>query len=207
MTDFTKQYSGFRFASTNYGDSLQLVAYRELGDATDWARLAWFNNLVAPFITDDPLLASDRVLLSGSQIKIPTTVAESQPTDTSVDDILKTDCSLVKRRLTVDPATGDFSVVAGRDNLKQALEHRIVTDPGELMFHPTYGCKIQRRRGNKNTPVALLMGRMDVQDALEQETRLKRINSITTTSTGDVLAAAVDVTPITGEPVIAQASV
>lgn len=207
MTDFTKQYSGFRYAATNYGDTLQLIAYRELGDATGWARLAWFNNLVAPFITDDPLQASDRVLLSGSQIKIPTTVAESQPTDTAVTDILMTDCMLTNRRLTIDPLTGDFALVVGRENLKQALVHRIITDPGELMYHPGYGCKIQRRRGNKNTPVATLLGRMDVQDALEQEPRLKRINSITTTSTGDVLAATVDVTPITGEPVIAQASV
>lgn len=207
MTDFTKQYSGFRFAATHHGDTLQLVAYRELGDATNWARLAWFNNLLAPFITDDPLLASDRVLLSGAQIKIPTTVAESQPTDTSVSDVLKTDCQLVNRRLTVDPLTGDFALVSGRENLKQALVHRIITDPGELMFHPGYGCKIQRRRGNKNAPVAMLLGRMDVQDALEQEPRLKRINSITTISTGDVLAATVDVTPITGESVIAKTSV
>ena len=207
MTDFTKQYSGFRYANTRYGDSLQLIAYRELGDASNWARLAWFNNLIAPFITDDPLLSSDRVLLSGGQIKIPTTVAASRPSDASVDDVLLTDCQLVNRRLTVDPETGDISVVSGRENLKQALGHRIVTDPGELMYHPNYGCKIQRRRGNKNAPVAILIGRMDVQDALEQEPRLKRINSITPTSNGDVMAVAVDVTPITGNPIIAQASV
>lgn len=206
MTDFTQQYSGFRYAATHRGDTIQLIAYRELGSATDWARLVWFNNLIAPFITDDPALAGDRVLLSGAQIKIPTTVAESLTPDEAVD-ILKTDCQLTKGRLTIDPATGDFATVAGRENLKQALTNRIVTDPGELLFHPEYGCKLQRRRGSKNTPIALLLGRMDVQDALEQETRLKRINAITPTGNGDVLAVTVDVTPITGGDVTAKASV
>lgn len=207
MSDFTRQYSGFRFAPTRYGDSLQLIAYREMGDANAWAQLAWFNNLIAPFVTDDPLLASDRVLLGGRQIRIPTTVAQPQPSSTSADDVLLSDCQLLNRRLTVNPATGDFNLVCGRENLKQALIHRVVTDPGELMYHPAYGCKIQRRRGNKNAAVAILIGRMDVQDALAQETRLKRINSITPSSNGDVLAVTVDVTPITGNPIIAQASV
>lgn len=207
MSDFSKQYSGFRYANTNYGDTLQQVAYRELGDASGWAQLAWFNNLLAPFITDNPQLASDRVLLSGAQIKIPTTVAGAQPADTSIDDVMLCDVHLVNGRLRIDPATGDFAMVSGRENLKQALGHRMVTDPGELIYHPGYGCKLVRRRGSKNTPVALLLGRMDVQDALAQESRLKRINSIITTSNGDVLAATVDVTPITGDPVTAQASV
>lgn len=207
MTDFTKQFSGYRFAGTQRGDTLQLIAYRELGNANDWAKLAWFNDLLPPFITDDESLAGDRVLLTGQQIKIPSTVAESESASNDADNVLLTDCQMRGGKLSVDEATGDFAVVSGRDNLKQALTARIVTDPGELIFHPEYGCKIGRRRGNKNTAVATLLGRMDVQDALVQETRLRRINSITTTSNGDVLSASVDVTPITGDSVQADASV
>lgn len=205
MTDFTKEYSGFRFARTQHGDTLQLIAYRELGDANDWAKLAWFNNLIAPFITDDEAVAGPRVLLTGDTIKIPATVAESSVAAEDEADVLLVDCVLRNGRLEVDSATGDYVVVAGRENLKQALRHRIVTDPGELIFHPGYGCKIQRRKGSKNTPVALLLGRMDVQDALEQEPRLKRINSITTNSNGDVLSAFADVTPISGDSVEVEA--
>jgi phage baseplate assembly protein W len=207
MTDFTKEISGFRYAKTRRGDTLQLIAYRELGDATKWATLAWFNNLVSPFITDDEALSSDRVLLTGTPIKVPATVAESEPTNNEATNVLLTDCRLSQGKLTVDAATGDLTVVTGRDNLKQAIVHRIVTDRGELIYHPEYGCKIQRRKGSKNTPVALLLGRSDIQDALEQENRLKRINKITTTSSGDVLAAQVDVTPISGDSVQVDASV
>lgn len=207
MTDFTKQYSGFRYANTHRGDTIQMVAFREFGDANDWAKLVWFNDLVSPFITDDEAIANDRVLLTGSRIKIPTTVAEAAQADNDGADILLVDCYLPKGRLTVDSATGDLSVVSGRENLRQAIKHRIETDPGELIFHPEYGCKLQRRRGSKNNAVALLIGRMDVQDALEQETRLKRINKITTTGTGDVLSAQADVTPISGDSIQVDASV
>jgi phage baseplate assembly protein W len=207
MTDFTKQYSGYRFVSTRRGDTLQMVAFRELGNANDWAKLAWFNNLLPPFITDDASLAGDRVLLSGQELKIPSTVAESESSSNDLENVLLTDCRLRNGRLSVDETTGDFEVVSGRDNLKQAISFRIVTDPGELIYHPGYGCKIGRRKGNKNAAVATLMGRMDIQDALIQESRLRRIDSITTTSSGDVLSAVVVVTPITGDPVQADVSV
>jgi hypothetical protein len=207
MTDFTQQYSGFRYANTHRGDSMQMIAFRELGDANDWAKLVWFNDLIAPFITDDPLIAGDRVLLGGDPVKIPTTVSELAQADTSADSVLLTDVRLTKGKLTVDASTGDIASVSGRDNLSQAVANRIVTDPGELIYHPTYGCKIQRRRGLKNNAVTLLLGRMDIQDALQQETRLKRIDKIVTTASGDVLAADVDVTPIVGDSVFVKASV
>jgi phage baseplate assembly protein W len=207
MTDFTKQISGYRFARTHHGDTLQTIAFRELGDANEWARLLWLNDLVPPFITDDEALAGDRVLLTGQQIKIPSTVAESSEGDSEATNVLLTDCQLRNGRLTVDPETGDFAVVSGRENLKQAINHRIRTDPGELIYHPEYGCKIQRRKGSKNTAVAVLIGRMDVQDALEQEPRLRRINKITTTGSGDVLSAQADVTPISGDSIQVDASV
>lgn len=207
MSDFTKEVTGYRYAKTRRGDTLQLIAYRELGDATEWARLAWFNDLVAPFITDDETEASDRVLLTGTPIKVPSTVAESELVNSEAANVLLTDCLLAKGRLTIDSATGDIAVVSGRDNLKQALANRISTDPGELIYHPTYGCKIQRRKGVKNTAVSLLLGRMDVQEALAQEPRLKRINKITTTASGDVLSAQADVTPISGDSVQVDASV
>lgn len=207
MTDFTKEYSGFRYAKTRRGDTLQLIAYRELGDASLWAQLVWFNDLIAPFITDDETQAGDRVLLTGTPIKIPATVAESEPANSEATNVLLTDCLLVNGRLTADSSTGDFALVSGRENLKQAIIHRIITDPGELIYHPQYGCKIQRRKGSKNTPVALLLGRSDVQEALTQENRLKRINKITTSSNGDVLAAQVNVTPISGDSVEVDASV
>lgn len=207
MTDFTKAYSGYRYANTNRGDTLPLIAYRELGDASKWDVLLWLNDLIPPFITDDPDVAGARVLLTGSPIKIPSTAVESDAAVDNAANVLLADVSLVGGRLQVDSSTGDLAVVSGRDNLKQALANRIGTEPGELIYHPDYGCKIHKRKGAKNTATMTLVGRMDVQEALAQENRLKVINSITVTSDGDALIANADVTPISGDSVTTTVSV
>jgi phage baseplate assembly protein W len=206
MTDFATTYAGYRYANTRRGDTLQRIALRELGDAASWAKLVWFNDLIPPFITDDSDLAGDRVVLAGQPIKIPSSTAESEPATDGATNVLLTDCSLVSGRLSVD-SNGDLAVLSGRDNLKQALRHLVKTDPGELLFHPDYGCKIQRRVGAKNNAVTLLRGQMDVQDALVSEARLKTIDSITVGSSGDALVVVAQVTPISGDSVTIEATV
>jgi len=205
MSNFSKPSSGYRYAPTRRGDTLQRVAFRELGDASNWAQLAWFNNLLPPYITDDEALAGPRVLLSGQSIKIPSATNESEPTVSTADNVLLTDCALTGGKLTVDES-GDLTLVSGRDNLKQAINHRVRTDMGELIYHPGYGCKLQRRKGRKNNAVVVLLGRMDIQESLKQETRLKSINSITVTAEGDVLSVQANVTPISGDSVTVTAS-
>lgn len=206
MTEFAKQYAGYRYAKTRRGDTLQRIALRELGDAAAWAKLVWFNDLIAPFITDDPAQANSRVLLAGTPIKVPASTAESKPSTDTAFNVLLTDCALQGGRLSVGES-GDLAVLSGRENLKQALQHRIVTDPGELLFHPAYGCKIQRRKGAKNNAVTLLRGQMDIQDALVAEPRLKTIDAITVSAVGDALVVRSQVTPISGDSVTIEATV
>ena len=66
-----KPLSGFRLVPTRRGDTLQDVAVRELGDAARWYDLAAINDLLPPFLTDDPQQAGPRVLLTGQDLKIP----------------------------------------------------------------------------------------------------------------------------------------
>ncbi len=37
----------------------------------------------------------------------------------------------------------DYQTVSGLPNLKQAIYHRLITNPGELFAHPEYGCGIE----------------------------------------------------------------
>lgn len=194
MTDFTRPLSGFRFVQTQYGDTLQAVALRELGDAAQWATLIAFNQLVPPYLTDDAGLVRPGVLLTGATIRVPSASAE---VDAGVfpDEVFLADCKLERGQFEFQ--NGDFTLVSGRANLHQAISHRIVTDHGELMFHPTYGANLNRIIGLSG-PVRQMVAADYVDDALRQESRIQSVNQVTASIDGDKLAVAAEVVPISG---------
>lgn len=195
MTDFTRDVSGFRFVQTVYGDSLQAVAARELGDAGQWSTLVWLNNLVPPYLTNDPSLVGPGVLMAGATIRVPSASAE---VDAGVfpDEVFKADCLLHNGALQF--AAGDLAVVSGRANLHQAMSHLIATDRGELMFHGSYGANLHSLIGALNGPVRELVAADYVTEALRAETRVQSVTSVEVSTEGDRLAVAVEVVPISG---------
>lgn len=195
MTDFTKQITGFRYIQTQFGDTLQAVAQRELGDAGQWSKLAWFNDLVPPYLVDDAADARAGVLVTGSTIRVP---AASAQVDAAVspDEVFLTDLQLLQGGLQFE--NGDLAVLSGRPNLRQALSNRITTNHGELVFHGTYGANLGRLIGALAGPVRAMIAQKYVQDALAQETRVKTTSKVTATTQGDRLEIVAEVVPITG---------
>lgn len=195
MTDFTRPVLGFRFVRTQHGDTLRAVALRELGSAANWAQLIWLNNLVAPYLTDDPEQVREGVLLNGSTLRVPSATAEI---DAGVmpEEVFQADCQLDKGAFQFNK--GDFALVSGRANLRQALSHRIVTDHGELQFHPLYGANLGRLIGTLSGPVRELVAADYVDEALRAEVRVKDVTRVTATTEGDRLAVIAEVVPISG---------
>lgn len=194
MTDFTRQITGFRFVQTEYGDTLQSVALRELGDARQWSTLAWFNKLVPPYLTDDATQSRAGVLITGATIRVPSASAE---VDAGVfpDEVFLADCKLDDGALQF--SDGDFQIVSGRDNLHQALSNLIATDHGDLIFHGDYGANLHRIIG-LSSPVQELVAAEYVDDALRAENRIQSVDSVTATIQGDRLSISAQVVPITG---------
>jgi phage baseplate assembly protein W len=194
MTDFTRQIGGFRFVQTEYGDTLQSIALRELGNARAWSTLAWFNNLIPPYLTDDASQSRAGVLITGATIRVPAASAE---VDAGVfpEEVFLADCELDRGVLQF--AAGDFALVSGRDNLRQAINHRIVTDHGELVFHGTYGANLHRLIGLSG-PVQQMVGAEYVDDALREENRIQSVSRVTASIQGDRLSIEAEVVPITG---------
>lgn len=195
MTDFTRPISGFRFVQTRHGDTLRAVALRELGDAKHWAKLGALNGLVPPYLTDNPAEVRAGVLLTGSSIRVPSASAVA---DAGVvpDEVFLSDCQLERGAFRF--AGGDFALVSGRDNLRQALAHRIVTDHGELMFHPRYGANLGRLIGTLSGPVRELVAADYVDEALAAENRVREVSRVTATTQGDRLSVEAEVVPISG---------
>jgi phage baseplate assembly protein W len=82
----------------------------------------------------------------------------------------------------------DLALASGLDNLRQAIEIRLLTPKGELaaLGHPDYGSRLPDLIGAPNTETNRNLAKLYVIEALKQEPRIQRI-------------VAVDVVPAPGE--------
>lgn len=201
MAEFDKPLPTFRLAKTHYGDSIQDVAMRELGDENRWIELVWLNNLIDPYLTDDAALSTSRVLLTGSLIRVPSNYDSGVLIgDESLGNTYERDIRMVNRRLVLDE-TGDIAVVGGANNLKQQLQHRINTPRGQLRRHPEYGCRIHELRGKVNGPLAAHLAREYLKTTINAEYRISRIIALSASSEGDTIRAAATGEAIAGDSI------
>ncbi|EGD6457227.1 hypothetical protein IAJ44_004288 [Salmonella enterica] len=190
MAEFDQEMPQYRLVATQYGDDLQRVAMRELGDENRWVELVWLNDLLPPYLTDDDSQATSRVLLTGSLIRVPSPqgVSEITRNQTEPGQIYERDIKMVNRRLVLD-STGDIAVVAGYKNLTQQLKHRINTPTGQLRRHPLYGCRIHELRGKVQGPLLVHLSAQYLKTAIKAEYRIARVTSTQAISDGDAVIA------------------
>lgn len=82
-------------------------------------------------------------------------------------------------------ASGDWATVSGPEALRQSLQRRLVTNPGEWMTKPEYGCGARQYVKSKNTPAvrAELEGRIRAQ--FMRDPRVERVDLVTITPLAD----------------------
>lgn len=204
MTDFERLRFGFRFAETQFGDTLQTVAARELGDAARWPDLVSYNKLVPPFITDDPTKARDGVLLTGQPLLVPApspvATAQADP-----DEVFGSDVQLNSRGELLTDGT-DFVVISGSDNLVQALGCRVRTERRELIFHPDYGCDARRVIGRVNGPTKTILVSRLVKASVNQDPRVSRVRDAVGSAAGDAISVSITAETVAGRSVQATAT-
>lgn len=197
---FTKQAGSVRQADTYQGDTLQKIALREMGDANQWRDLATLNNLVSPYLTDNEAAAGPRVLLAGQDtILLPTGTAAQVGVSDSVD-VFGIDVALVNGRLAVGTG-GDLLTVSGVENLKGALERRLDTRPGDLVFHKEYGSLAPTLIGKGGSQSAVQLAAAYVARALRSDPRIATADNVQATLTGDTVAVLAEPVAINGKVV------
>ena len=199
MTPFDRQEPRYRLAGIRYGDTLRSIALRELGDATRWHELVWLNELKPPYLTNDPASASSSVLAAGGRIKVPA-VAGLSSGEFDAKRLYAVDAVLRRKSLQVTPG-GDLEVVAGVDNLRQQITHRLLTPPGQARLHPDYGCYIWRLVGTVNGPVAGLLGADYIKSALLADYRIRETRKVRSEVSGDVVRASAVAVAIDGSEI------
>lgn len=182
MSEFERPLPNYRLIQTHHGDTLQAVAHREMGDANRWPELVWVNALRSPYITDDERRVVDGVILSGGLLKIP--APQGVWTDAaSRGQVYERDAALENKHLAAE--NGDLAVVAGADNLRQQLTHRVVTPRGQLMRHPDYGCRAWRLLGTINGPTAGMLAAEYVKATLAADYRVSKVEESAAEVVGD----------------------
>lgn len=199
---FDRDKTGFRFVEVLYGDTLQLLALRHLGDAGRWTEIIAYNNLVPPFITDDADQVAPGVVLSGSLVLVPAAATIGPSNDP--EQVLRTDVHLASGQFSF--LNGDLAVVSSTDNLRQALIHKLDTDRSDLIFHPSYGSLIRQLIGTVNGPTAALLAAEYARGAVLSDDRIVRVNSSVATVVGDVIRVTIDAESVLGLPVVFTAT-
>jgi phage baseplate assembly protein W len=202
-TPFDTPLNGFTFVLTQRGDTLQRVAARSMGDASKWTQLIYPNNLVYPYLTDDPTQAGPGVLLTGAQILIPAPAAAASTTDP--DQVFGTDIALTNGLLGAT-ATGDFAFVTGRANLRQALKNRVETQQGDLAYHPRYGSLLKTLIGRVSVPAQQLLSASSAKGAVLADPRIASVDKAVATVNGDSVSVSIEAVPIAGQSVQVTAS-
>jgi phage baseplate assembly protein W len=198
IPSFTKRVTGYRAAPIRTGDTPERIALRELGDASLWYDIVNLNDLRPPWIVDDPALAGPGVLLSAQDtILIPSTA----PAATGVAEspnVFGRDALLVNGQLAGDGA-GDIAVVADVANLKQALENRLGTRPGELVYHGNYGCRAYTLLGRGATALSDQLAAAWVGAACRADPRVSSTTGMVASTVGDVLSVTGDAIAVNGK--------
>lgn len=193
MTD--RLLRGRRLVEIRHGDTPQALAARELGDASKWVAVADINGLSPPYFTGDIASAGETVKLFGQSILVPS-IGVDAPAVVDADRVYGVDLDLSSGVLSA--VDGDMALISGRPNLRQAINHRIVTDLQELLFHLAYGCGVRRVLGTASGPAAGLLGAQYVKSALDLDPRIENVSSCVAEIVGDQVVITARIQPISG---------
>ncbi|MDQ0719817.1 phage baseplate assembly protein W [Paenibacillus sp. W4I10] len=112
-----------------------------------------------------------RVRLTGQTIYINS----DQAVTTTLEPLGGTDLMVSSDGDLMEDETGDWAAVAGIDNIKQAVSHRLVTRRGSLTQHPTYGSRLHEFIGLAQAPYIRQLVELDIHETLNYEDRIDAV--------------------------------
>ena len=153
--------------TVRYGETLQSIAAKEMGDATSWTDIAKYNGLSYPYIVDtvdQKMNNMEHLVTAGDTLVIPVEVElaedlahklNQQDRDALGRLALGQDLSMIdfppvyQNRGTQENimqlgsnGKGDLSTVYGVNNIKQIVIAHLLTAKGSLILHPEYGSNL-----------------------------------------------------------------
>ncbi len=166
-----------------YGDTLRMIAQRELGDAELWTNIADLNNLSYPYISATP---GTGVVTAGDVINLPIVqdLTITQIPTLGTDLFLSTDKVNISYGYGGDfsvGVNGDYDLVAELDCLQQDLAHRMMTPLGTVPYHPEYGSDLTTMIGSKKDSNWKIKSQLEISSTVQCDPRVTAVNNIVVT--------------------------
>ena len=185
------------------GDTMRLIAKREMRDVKQWKAIVELNDLQFPYIstTGEP-----NTVAPGEELMIPAPAQTGSPSvSQSFGDT--TIATVEDRLFGVDFRTSfdsqgkidliwegnDLALVGGRKNLTQAVENRMNTKQGDLLADESYG--FPDDRGTKSTQGDSLYQKFRVEKSLEVDSRVESA-TVKMENTGNVSKLTYSIRPV-----------
>lgn len=162
------------------GDTLQMIAQVQLGDASLWMSIATLNNLTYPYISST---VGTGVVTPGDDILIPSTSTSTQQDQTTfgTDLYLSTDNFNITSGNGGDFGVGldgDYTLAVEMDALTQDVTHRLMTPVGTLPYHPEYGSRLTTYVGAKKDENWKTKAQLDISSTLKSDPRITDVTDI-----------------------------
>lgn len=180
---------------------LERLALQELGDSTRWGEIVELNDLKAPYVWEgDRSQQPEGTVMAGQNILIPEPIRNgfSQIPQGKLNKLTQ-NMSEMERSLGCDlklspdfdlvlTNAGDFELIAGADNMGQAVLLKLEYEPGEVILYPQLGAGIVP---GKKFPT-LTEVKDAVVNTLLQDNRIQRIENLGIKRDGSALSLTFD---------------
>lgn len=90
-----------------------------------------------------------------------------------IEEVLLTDLAHISD--LKKSATGDLDIISGLANLKNALYHRLITEPGTLIHRPSYGVGIKQYQNAPNSITAQRQLALKIQEQFKRDPRVEEV--------------------------------
>lgn len=181
------------------GENLYRVAAKILGDANRWREIKDYNNW-----SDARRNARGQIPQEGEEIRIK---VDDLPNSTGFEengDINLTDIAMPYNDLQFDEKSGDFLLVSGPENLKQAIKNKLLVAAGDLQGYEDFGLptlRIDVEDSNKKLAAAV------IRESLVRDPRVLDVPSVVLTLEGDTLFIECMIQPVQGDTFTARSSI
>ena len=197
------------------GDTIQGIAIQH--GLSTWQNIVRVNGLVYPYI--DSVVGSteykdnSKIAKVGEDLFIPSSDYLQQPKYTQITseqlNKLAYGCDIDLYSFKITNSVLDFSIKGqviddsldikisqGTENLKQQLLTRLKTSKGALFLHPEYGSRLKQLSGCKGTTTNMIKIKLEVQETLTSDYRVKKVTDLTVTKTGTTIEVDCWIVPI-----------